>query len=113
MTGPVAVPVVHRGARRGCKPKSFSRTGGTPAPVIVMVNEKDEHGLDEHPVAADEADEDAEENEELRERQQEAKEAEQEARRRQDIEHASQEREGDALEQENPDYHRDEAPEDS
>ena len=78
-----------------------------------MVNEKDEHGLDEHPAEETRDENDPEEDEELREAQQEANEAADERARRQDIEHASQDRETDALEQENPNYHRDEPPEDS
>ncbi|WP_254864810.1 hypothetical protein [Halovivax gelatinilyticus] len=77
-----------------------------------MVNEKDEHGLDEHPAAAEE-DRDAEDDDELRAEQQEAREKGDEEDRRQDIEHASQDRETDALEHANPNYHRDEPPEDS
>lgn len=86
-------------------------------PVIAMVNEKDEHGLDGHPAEAAESPEDdeddPEEDPELRDAQQEAKEAQQEEDRRQDIENASQDRETDALEHANPNYHRDEPPEDS
>ncbi|AGB15404.1 hypothetical protein Halru_0778 [Halovivax ruber XH-70] len=78
-----------------------------------MVNETDDHGLDDHPAAADEEAEEADENDGLPAQQQEAREAAQESDRRQNVEYDSQEREGDALEQENPDYHRDEAPENS
>lgn len=69
---------------------------------------KEEHGRDVELAHEDtEADED---DEELTEAEKEARERRAEEERRQDIEHKSDERVNDALEQENPDHHRDEEP---
>lgn len=57
------------------------------------MNETAEHGLDEE--------------------KRETRESAQEECRRQDVEYALQDRESDALEQENPHYHRDEPSENS
>gem|GEM_PF-663692 len=55
-------------------------------------------------------DADGEDEEGLTEEEQEARKRQQEAENKADIEHESTEREADALEQENPNHHRDEEP---
>ncbi|RQG97192.1 hypothetical protein [Natrarchaeobius chitinivorans] len=70
---------------------------------------KDEHGRDVE-LAREKTDPDEEEDEELTEEEKEARERQDEEQRRQDIEHKSTERENDALENANPDHHRDEEP---
>jgi hypothetical protein len=70
----------------------------------------DEHGRDVQ-LAEEKTDpEEARDEEGLTEEEKEARERQDEAQRRQDIEQGSVDREDDALENENPDHHRDEEP---
>lgn len=78
-----------------------------------MSDQPDEHDRDVELTHEDTVADEDEEHEELTEAQQEARRRQDEERRRQDIEHDSVDRETDALEQENPNYHRDERPENS
>jgi hypothetical protein len=72
--------------------------------------DKDEHGRDVQ-LAKEETDpEEARDEEGLTEEEQDAREREAEEQRRQDIEGKSADREDDALENANPDHHRDEEP---
>ncbi|MFC6718455.1 hypothetical protein ACFQGT_00635 [Natrialbaceae archaeon GCM10025810] len=74
------------------------------------VNRKDEHGRDVE-LAKEKSEEEREaEEEELAEEQEEARREREEAERKQDIEERTVERESDALENANPDHHRDEEP---
>ena len=78
-----------------------------------MSDTTDETGKDEHGRDVELAHEDTEEDEdeeELTEEEMEARERRDEEEKRQDIEHKSDDRVDDALEQENPDNHRDEEP---
>ncbi|WP_049925141.1 hypothetical protein [Halopiger goleimassiliensis] len=77
-----------------------------------MANDTDETGKDEHGRDVELAKERSqdEEDDELTEEEKEARERQDEEQRRQDIEHQSKERENDALENANPDHHRDEEP---
>ncbi|ELZ09214.1 hypothetical protein [Natrialba aegyptia] len=68
---------------------------------------KDEHGRD---VELTHEETDEEDDDELTEEEKEARERADEEQRRQDIEHKSDEREADALDNTNPDNHRDEEP---
>ncbi|MDS0474303.1 hypothetical protein [Natrinema sp. 1APR25-10V2] len=70
---------------------------------------KEEHGRDVE-LAKEKSDPDDEEETELTEEEKEARERQDEEQRRQDIEHKSDDREDDALENANPDHHRDEEP---
>ncbi|MFC3956909.1 hypothetical protein [Halovivax cerinus] len=76
-----------------------------------MVDETYEHGLDEPPVEADSDEDIPDENDELRAEQSEARERRCDERCRQNVENAPKDRETDALERGNTEYHRDEAPE--
>ena len=70
----------------------------------------DEHGRDvqlEHEATDPE---EARDEDELTEEEKEARERQDEEQTRQDIEHKSDDRVDDAIEQENPDHHRDEEP---
>ena len=72
---------------------------------------KEEHGRDvqlEHEET--EPEEARKDEEELTEEEKEAREQQDEEQRRQDIEHKSDDRVDDALENTNPDHHRDEEP---
>ncbi|QLG50723.1 hypothetical protein [Natrinema halophilum] len=71
---------------------------------------KEEHGRDVE-LAKEKTDPaEAEDEEGLTEEEKEARERQDEEQRRQDIEHKSVDREDDALENTNPDNHRDEEP---
>ncbi|WP_408958995.1 hypothetical protein [Natrinema sp. 74] len=73
-------------------------------------NTKDEHGRDvqlEHEATDPNEEQD---EEELTEEEKAARERQDEEQRRQDIEHKSDDRENEALENTNPDNHRDEEP---
>ncbi len=97
-------------------PTVASRTPFRGSPVapagITMANDTDETGKDEHGRDVELAKERSqdEEDDELTEEEKEARERQDEEQRRQDIEHQSKERENDALENANPDHHRDEEP---
>ncbi|MCW8172532.1 hypothetical protein [Natrialba swarupiae] len=69
----------------------------------------DEHGRDVQ-LAREKSDPEEDEGEGLSEAEKEARERQDEQQRRQDIEHKSTQREADALENANPDHHRDEEP---
>ncbi|RKD95459.1 hypothetical protein [Halopiger aswanensis] len=71
---------------------------------------KDEHGRDVQLEQEQTDPEEARDGEELTEEEKEARERADEEERKQDIEGKSVQREADALEQENPDNHRDEEP---
>ncbi|MWV39258.1 hypothetical protein [Natrialba sp. INN-245] len=75
-------------------------------------DERTETGTDEHGRDVELARENPEEDEDegLSEAETEARERQDEQQRRQDIEHKSTQREADALENANPDHHRDEEP---
>ncbi|QFU83088.1 hypothetical protein [Natronorubrum aibiense] len=79
-----------------------------------MSDSTDETGTDEHgrdvELAHEDTEADDEEDEELTEAEKEARERQDEEQRRQDIGHKSDEREADAVENANPDHHRDEEP---
>ncbi|WP_440769626.1 hypothetical protein [Natronorubrum sp. DTA28] len=79
-----------------------------------MSDSTDETGKDEHGRDVELAHEDTEDDEEgLTEEEMEARKRQDEEEIRQDIEHRSDDRVGDAREQENPDNHRDEEPHNS
>ena len=71
---------------------------------------KEEHGRDVQLEHEKTDPKEARDEDELTEEEQEARERQDETQRQQDIEHKSDDREDDALEQENPDGHRDEEP---
>ncbi|GAB3671861.1 hypothetical protein [Halopiger thermotolerans] len=71
---------------------------------------KDEHGRDVQLEKERTDPEEARDEEELTEEEREARERADEEERKQDIEGKSVEREADALENANPDHHRDEEP---
>ncbi|PGF15146.1 hypothetical protein CP556_02755 [Natrinema sp. CBA1119] len=70
----------------------------------------DEHGRDVQLEHEETDPEEARDEEELTEEEKEARERQDEEQRRQDIEHKSDDRVDDALENANPDHHRDEEP---
>jgi len=71
---------------------------------------KEEHGRDVQLEHEKTDPKEARDEDELTEEEQEARERQDETQRQEDIEHKSDDREDDALEQENPDAHRDEEP---
>ncbi|MFC7232836.1 hypothetical protein ACFQMM_18485 [Saliphagus sp. GCM10025308] len=74
------------------------------------MSEETDHGRD---VELAKEDPEADEDEELTEEEKEARRRRAEEERKEDIEHGSTKRENEALEQENPDNHRDEPPHNS